>query len=357
MRSIPCLLLAAALASSLAPPSAAATAQRTFVAASGTNNPACSLVAPCRDFASAITATSAGGEIIVLESGGYGAVTIGKTVSIVASPGIYAGISVFSGSGVTINAPGATVVLRGLSINGQGGSRGIDVQAAARVRIENCVVSHMATEGISDVAAGSEIIVIDTIVRDNGGSGIVMNADASIVLDHVRSEHNGVQGFAAAPATSDATATVSDSVFVHNVANGVILTSGPSTTARLHVERSVLSNNGGAGFFAFASASGGSAIPMLDHNAIAHNVGPGVLFSSDDPGVTWGFISNNAIYNNGIGVQTKGTRGLAIASANTVALNHPDDVHCDADLSVLSMHNNSFNSTISPTCVDAVSGW
>jgi len=111
MRSINCLLLAASLASLFAtPPSAAATAQRTFVAASGTNNPACSLVAPCRDFAAAITATSAGGEIIVLESGGYGPVTIGKTVSIIASPGIYAGISVFSGSGITINAPSAIVV-------------------------------------------------------------------------------------------------------------------------------------------------------------------------------------------------------------------------------------------------------
>jgi hypothetical protein len=55
-----------------------------------------------------------------VDSGGYGAVTIGKTVSIISPPGIYAGISVFSGAGVAINAPGATVVLRGLSINCQG---------------------------------------------------------------------------------------------------------------------------------------------------------------------------------------------------------------------------------------------
>jgi hypothetical protein len=151
--------------------------------------------------------------------------------------------------------------------------------------------------------------VVDTIVRDNRGSGIVLNADASAVLDHVRSEHNGVQGFAAAPATSDATATVSDSVFVHNAANGIIVTSGPSTTARVHVERSVMSNNGGAGFFEFASASGGSAIAMLTRNAIAHNGGDGIAMSGDSLGVSNGYVADNAIYDNNIGIHVLGQAG------------------------------------------------
>ena len=57
-----------------------------------------------------------------MDSAGYGAVTITQSVSIIAPAGIYAGISVFGGDGVTVNAPGAIVVLRGLSINGQGGN-------------------------------------------------------------------------------------------------------------------------------------------------------------------------------------------------------------------------------------------
>ena len=81
-------------------------AQRTFVASVGSDAGPCSITAPCRGFAAAVTKTSAGGEVIVLDSAGYGAVTITKSVSIIAPPGVYAGISVFSGNGITVNAPG-----------------------------------------------------------------------------------------------------------------------------------------------------------------------------------------------------------------------------------------------------------
>jgi len=311
------------------------------VAASGTNNPACSLVAPCRDFASAITATSAGGEIIVLESGGYGPVTIGKTVSIIASPGIYAGISVFSGSGITINAPGAIVVLRGLSINGQGGSRGIDVEAAARVRIEGCVVARVAAEGINDVAAGSEMVMIDTIVRDNGGSGIVVNASA--VLDHVRSEHNVVQGLVLSPASTGTSATVTDSVFVYNVVNGIIVTAAANIQTSVHIDHSVMSNNSGAGFLEFASASRGDARSMLTRNTISHNAGPGVGVNADAPGFAEVDLVENAISNNGSGLLLQGTDAAALAGANTVIRNHTFDVHCDVDHTVFTSGNNNFS--------------
>src|SRR5215831_3490796 len=86
---------------------AGASAQRTFVASYGlTSNTAfnCSLAKPCRAFGEAIGVTNAKGEVIVLDSAGYGPVTITKSVSLVAPPGIYAGITVLSGDGVTINA-------------------------------------------------------------------------------------------------------------------------------------------------------------------------------------------------------------------------------------------------------------
>ena len=47
---------------------AATTAQRTFVASTGNDASACSIAAPCRGFARAITQTSAAGEVIVLDS-------------------------------------------------------------------------------------------------------------------------------------------------------------------------------------------------------------------------------------------------------------------------------------------------
>ena len=64
----------------------------------------------------------------------------------------------------------------------------------------------MAVDGVMHSAPGAELIVLDTIVRDNGGSGIGGDADAALVLDHVRSEHNGTNGFYLASVTVQARA-------------------------------------------------------------------------------------------------------------------------------------------------------
>src|SRR5215471_14335444 len=74
--------------------------QRSFVSGSGNDANPCSLIAPCRTFGQAISQTNAGGEVAVLDSAGYGAFTITQAVSIISPPGVYAGISVFSGNGV-----------------------------------------------------------------------------------------------------------------------------------------------------------------------------------------------------------------------------------------------------------------
>ena len=104
---------------------AGAATQRTFVASNGVDTATCTLSAPCRTFATAIANTLPGGEVIVLDSAGYGAATITQSVSIIAPAGIYAGISVFTGDGITIATPGLNVVLRGLAITGLGGQNGI----------------------------------------------------------------------------------------------------------------------------------------------------------------------------------------------------------------------------------------
>ena len=103
---------------------AAAFGRRSFVAAAGTDVGTCTPVAPCRSFGYAVTQTSAGGEIIVLDTAGYGSVVATKSVTIAAPTGVYAGITVVTGNGVTVNA-GTTdvVVLRGLTITGPGATK------------------------------------------------------------------------------------------------------------------------------------------------------------------------------------------------------------------------------------------
>ena len=152
-------LTAAALA--FLPVLAGATAQRTFVSSQGVDNPSCSLVAPCRQFAAAVAATSAGGEVIVMDSAGYGPVTITKSVSIVSPTGVYAGISVFTGAGIVVNGSGISVVLRGLSLIGQGGIglAGIQFLQGAKLTVLDCDISRMDNYGIYASAPGGLVTV------------------------------------------------------------------------------------------------------------------------------------------------------------------------------------------------------
>src|SRR4030081_3933567 len=59
-----------------------AQATRTWVSGVGDDANPCSRTAPCKTFAGAISRTAEGGEIDVLDPGGYGALTITKAITI-----------------------------------------------------------------------------------------------------------------------------------------------------------------------------------------------------------------------------------------------------------------------------------
>src|SRR5438552_11411042 len=59
-----------------------AQATRTWVSGVGDDVNPCSRTAPCKTFACAISKTAAGGEIDALDPGGFGAVTITKSITI-----------------------------------------------------------------------------------------------------------------------------------------------------------------------------------------------------------------------------------------------------------------------------------
>src|SRR2546421_8876939 len=95
-------------------------ASRTWVSGVGDDVNPGSRTAPCKTFAGAISKTAAGGEISVLDPGGFGTVTIGQGMTLDGDGTLASILSAGGINGVTINAPGATVILRSLSINGGG---------------------------------------------------------------------------------------------------------------------------------------------------------------------------------------------------------------------------------------------
>src|SRR5271156_445444 len=124
----------------VAPANAQAT--RTWVSGVGDDANPCSRTAPCKTWPGAISKTATGGEIDALDPGGFGTVTITKSITLDGGGGQVASILASGVPGVTVNAAGGVIILRNLRINGilQSGSPGtigINIISAARVEIEN----------------------------------------------------------------------------------------------------------------------------------------------------------------------------------------------------------------------------
>src|SRR5438067_1449361 len=121
-----------------------AQATRTWVSGVGDDANPCSRTAPCKTFAGAISKTAPGGEINVLDPGGFGAVTITKPITI-SSWGFEAGVLVSGTNGIIVNVPNATdvVVLRGLDFEGlSAATNGITVITGGTVQVEKCTINH-----------------------------------------------------------------------------------------------------------------------------------------------------------------------------------------------------------------------
>src|SRR5215467_12554850 len=171
--------------------------QRTFVSGGGSDSNPCSRTAPCRTFAQAMSQTASGGEVVVLDSAGYGPFTITQPITVTAPLGVYAGISVFSGDGIDINAGGSdTIILRGLTLNNQGGTgSGIVFTTGRALHIEGCVINGFSNTNSSGVvlAAGSGILEVkDSIIRGNyNGINLTPVVGTHLaMIDQVRLELN-----------------------------------------------------------------------------------------------------------------------------------------------------------------------
>ena len=227
---------------------------RAFVASTGNDAnvaTSCGPMTPCRGFAAAMTVVDAGGEIVALDAAGYGAVTITKSVSIIANPGAYAGIVTASpvGAAITIDTPSVNVLVRGLSLqttlyNGYG----IYMHQGASLTVENCTISGFQM-GIA-VDAQAAVKVSGSSIRDNHTGIFVSNATLDVSRSELlRNTNEGVWSKLMAPG-GFVVVSISDSLLVGNggaisVGGGAILSDddGHSGTQKMSITRSTLSQN------------------------------------------------------------------------------------------------------------------
>jgi len=224
---------------------------QTFVSVSGSNANTCERAAPCRTFSGAIAKTDAGGEIVVLDAGEYGQVTINKSVRITAV-GIYAGITAPANNAITINVAWDDVVaIRGLTLTGKGGAHGIAMPAGGTLHVESCTISgftNFTGRGINFAAAG-RLYVKDTVVRNCASYGIFVgptSGSSQASIENCSTEKNGYGISVQANSNSTVSVAVKDSV----VAGGTYGFHAVGAGAHLSVFGSQASHQSAAGFFA-----------------------------------------------------------------------------------------------------------
>src|SRR6516162_7202 len=157
-------------------------ATRTWVSGVGDDANPCSRTAPCKTFAGAISKTAPFGEINCLDPGGFGAVTIVKSIIISCEAGT-AGVLVSGTNGIVVSVGASDIVyLRGLDFEGVTlGLSGISFIGAGVLHVQHCLIRGFnsgSASGINFAANGSsELYVSDSVVADNGtgatGAGIL----------------------------------------------------------------------------------------------------------------------------------------------------------------------------------------
>jgi hypothetical protein len=173
IRTAPFTFLAVVLGVCLYATPAAAQATRTWVSGVGDDANPCSRTAPCKTFAGAISKTAAGGEINVLDPGGFGGVTITKSISIISK--FEAGVLVSGTNAIIVNVGvNDSVVLDGLDIEGLGtGLNGVTIVGGGKTMIRNCTIHHFSQAGVNLVGTNARVFLMDSnLLRNNIGVNI-----------------------------------------------------------------------------------------------------------------------------------------------------------------------------------------
>jgi hypothetical protein len=274
--------LGALFVAGLAIAPAHAQATRTWISGVGDDVNPCSRTAPCKTWPGAISKTAAGGEIDALDPGGFGTVTITKSITLDGGGGQVASILSAPGvNGVNVSAQATDVIiLRNLRINGAGGATGVQVNTAAKVIIEKCDVFGFATAAVN-VTPGSATTVnvkIQETTLNNNQAGVLSKptngATVNMSIDHSFIDAN-IGGAMKIDGTGGGSSNVSvnDTSLSLNGGAGTNGVSGASGNVAIDMMRDTITKNGGAGVQANISGGGTSTVTvgesMLSNNATA----------------------------------------------------------------------------------------
>jgi Right handed beta helix region len=207
---------------------AQAQATRTWVSGVGDDANPCSRTAPCKTFAGAISKTAVGGEINVLDPGGFGALTITKSIQIRSE--FEGGVLVSGTNGIVVSVGAADkVLLEGLDFEGLGtGLNGVTMIGTGKLFIRKCSIRNFTMAGVNVAGTANARVFVEGSVITGNSVGVNLKGIGG-VANTAFVEHSVVDNNTTAAVQVDGASTV--------VLSGTTLTGSPS---------SIIETNGGS---------------------------------------------------------------------------------------------------------------
>lgn len=236
-------ILGTTLVTALYTAPAHAQATRTWVSGVGDDANPCSRTAPCKTFAGAISKTAVGGEIDCLDPGGFGALTITKSLSILCHPTSNGGVLVSGTNGIVVAAgPSDKVVLQGLDFEGLGsGLNGVSFISGLEVIILDCSIRDFVQNGVNVASStsGARLVIQNSQILNNGTNGTANTGGVKVqgngvgnvaALVNTMVENNQNYGLQVTGSANIATFTNSwvNPTGIVSASSGVLIGIGPS---------------------------------------------------------------------------------------------------------------------------------
>jgi hypothetical protein len=296
LRLLPILLLVIPV---LPSSPAHAQATRTWVSGVGDDANPCSRTAPCKTFAGAISKTATNGEINTLDPGGFGGVTITKSITISGCTGAqHAGVLVSGTNAIVVNAPAdAKVTLRCLDINGLGTSlNGIRWIAGKSLKVTDTEIYGFTRDAIDLESStfGSKAVLLRNFLHDNTGLGVMVAPPNGSATNATLSQNDIVDngcGVAAAQFGPDPAFNFASNCGTSSNASGI------NAFANVNSFDNLISESVKTGVF----SRGAQATNRIGNNRIANNF---TGLQSVDSGVILSFGNNLLIGNASNGAPT-----------------------------------------------------
>jgi len=272
-----------------------AQATRTWISGVGDDANPCSRTAPCKTFAGAISKTATGGEIDCLDPGGFGAVTVTKSITLDCgggNGGQNGSILVTGTNGITVNGASVIVKVRNMTINGIQASGSPGLSGIKFVQGRALIVEHVGIFGFGGTGGSNGGIDFEP-----GSSGA---ANQTTQLD------------------------VLDTEVQYGLADGILIKPQNGATVKATLNRYSGLNNGGGGLRVdMTSDTSGTGVAVTAfHSSFSNNGGSGVLSlspSADAPSVVT--VADSVVAGNPGGVVSNGGNSTINIGGNTVAGN------------------------------------